>query len=78
MQRAISLLHVSPGGKNKCYRTLKIDLANDMTKGTDNFPKTMVETMQMLNDYKVSARQVQRKFPKYHPAVSANIILPSG
>jgi hypothetical protein len=38
-----------------------MDLANDMTKGTDNFPKTMVKTMQMLNDYKVSARQVQRQ-----------------
>ena len=38
-----------------------MDLANDMTKGTNNYPKTMVETMQMLNDYKVSARQVQRQ-----------------
>ena len=48
------------GSDNGWYRSLKIDLANNMTKGTDNFPKTMVEMMQMLNDYRVPARQMQR------------------
>ncbi len=28
-----------------------------MTKGTDNYPKTIVETTRLLNDYKVPARQ---------------------
>ncbi len=27
---------------NSRYHQLKVDLSNDMTKGTDNFPKTMV------------------------------------
>ena len=48
------------GSDNDWYRSLKIDLANNMTKGTDNFPKTMVETMRMLNNYRVPARQMQQ------------------
>ncbi len=32
-------------------RSGKVDLSNNMTKGTDNYSKTMVETMRMLTDY---------------------------
>jgi hypothetical protein len=39
------------GADNSRYHQLKVDLSNDMTKGTDNFPKTMVETTRILNDY---------------------------
>ena len=38
------------------YGPLKTELANDMTKGQDNYPKTMVEAARLLNDYKVSVR----------------------
>ncbi len=33
------------GANNGRYFQLKVDLSNDMTKGTDNYPKTIVETM---------------------------------
>jgi hypothetical protein len=33
------------------YFQLKVDLSNDMTKGTDNYPKTIVETLRLLTDY---------------------------
>ena len=39
------------GADNSRYSQLKVDLSNDMTKGTDNFPKTIVETMCLLTDY---------------------------
>jgi hypothetical protein len=42
------LLH---GADNGRYYQFKVDLSNNMTKGTDNYPKTMVETMRMLTDY---------------------------
>ena len=38
------------------YGPLKTELANDMTKGQDNYPKTMVEASRLLNDYKVATR----------------------
>ena len=38
------------------YGALKTELANDMTKGQDNYPKTMVEAARLLNDYKVATR----------------------
>ena len=38
------------GADHTRYHTLKNDLSNDMTKGTDNFPKTLVEAIRMLND----------------------------
>ena len=44
------------GADNMRYYTLKRDLSNDMTIGTDNFLKTLVEAIRMLNDYKVPAR----------------------
>ncbi len=36
---------------NSQYYQFKVDLSNDMTKGTDNYPKTTVETMRMLTNY---------------------------
>jgi hypothetical protein len=42
------LLH---GTNNSQYFQLKVDLSNDMTKGTDNYPKTIVETLCLLTDY---------------------------
>jgi len=36
---------------NGRYFQLKVDLSNDMTKGTDNYPKTIVETVRLLTDY---------------------------
>jgi hypothetical protein len=39
------------GADNGRYFQLKVDLSNDMTKGTDNYPKTIVETMRLLTDY---------------------------
>ncbi len=47
---------------NSCYYQLKTDLSNDMTKGIDNFPKTMVDTMHLISDYKVPPR-LQRAQP---------------
>jgi hypothetical protein len=38
------------GADNSRYFQLKVDLSNDMTKGTDNYPKTIVETMRLLTD----------------------------
>jgi hypothetical protein len=35
---------------------LKIDLANSMTMKQDKFPKTMVETQGLFNDYKTPPR----------------------
>jgi hypothetical protein len=51
------------GSDNSRYYQLKTDLANDMTKGTDNYPKTIVETTRLLNDYKVPARQQRVRDP---------------
>ncbi len=39
------------GTDNSRYFQLKVDLSNDMTKGTDNYPKTIVETLRLLTDY---------------------------
>ncbi len=39
------------GADNGRYYQFKMDLSNDMTKGTDNYPKIMVETVRMLTDY---------------------------
>jgi hypothetical protein len=51
------------GSDNSRYYQLKTDLANDMTKGTDNYPKTIVETTRLLNNYKVPARQQRIRDP---------------
>ena len=39
------------GAENGRYFQLKVDLSNDMTKRTDNYPKTIVKTMHLLTDY---------------------------
>ena len=39
------------GFNNGLYYQFKLHLLNDMTKGTDNFLKTMVETIRILADY---------------------------
>lgn len=38
------------------YGALKTKLANDMTKGQDHYPKTVVEATRLLNDYRVNPR----------------------
>ena len=39
------------GTDNSQYHQFKVDLSNNMTKGTDNYLKMMVETMHMLTNY---------------------------
>jgi hypothetical protein len=39
------------GADNGQYFQLKVDLSNDTTKGTNNYPNTIVETMRLLTDY---------------------------
>jgi hypothetical protein len=51
------------GSDNSRFYQLKTDLANNMTKGQDNFLKTIVETMHFLNDQKVPVRQECIKDP---------------
>jgi hypothetical protein len=38
------------------YYQLKTDLTNNMAKGRNDFPKTIVEVVQLLNNYKVPTR----------------------
>jgi hypothetical protein len=45
------------GFDNRRFYQLKTDLANDMTKGQDNFLKTIVKTTHLLTYYKVPARR---------------------
>jgi hypothetical protein len=44
------------GADQSRYSKLKDDLLNNMTKGVNNFPKTMVNTLQLMSEYKVPAR----------------------
>jgi hypothetical protein len=44
------------GSDNSHYYQLKTNLSNNMTKGMDNFPKTMVDTMRLISDYTVPPR----------------------
>ncbi len=44
------------GADNGWYFQLKVDLSNNTTKGTDNFPKTIVETMHLLTNYMAPPR----------------------
>jgi hypothetical protein len=46
------------GSDNSRFYQVKTDLQNDMTKGTDNYPKTIVETTCLLSEYKVPPRHV--------------------
>ncbi len=38
------------GSDNSRFYQLKTDLANNMTKGQDNFPKTVIEMTLLLNN----------------------------
>ena len=62
-REAYLLCKILRGSDNSRYYQLKTNLANDMTKGQDNYPKTIVETTRLLNDYKVLARQQCVKDP---------------
>jgi hypothetical protein len=44
------------GADQSRYSKLKDHLLKNMTKGVDNFPKTMVETLQLMSNYKAPAR----------------------
>ncbi len=44
------------GADNGRYYKLKDDLANNMALGQDNYPKTIVKTTRLLNDYRVPPR----------------------
>ncbi len=44
------------GADNGWYFQLKIDLSNDMMKGTNNFLKTIVKTMRLLTSYMAPPR----------------------
>ncbi len=46
------------GSDNSRFYQVKTNLQNGMTKGTNNFPKTVVETTRLLSDYKVPPRHV--------------------
>jgi hypothetical protein len=51
------------GSDNSRFYQVKTDLQNDMMKGTDNFPKTVVQTTRLLSDYKVPPRHVRAREP---------------
>ena len=51
------------GADNIRYYQLKTDLSNAMTMGTDKFPKTIVETMHLLTDYKAPPRLQRAREP---------------
>jgi hypothetical protein len=51
------------GSDNTKFYQLKIDPANSITMGQDQFPKTIVETQHLLNDYKMPPRQHHIKEP---------------
>ncbi len=54
---------IPQGSDNSRFYQEKTDLANNMMKGQDNFPKTIIKTMHLLNDYKVPSRQQRIKDP---------------
>jgi hypothetical protein len=47
----LPLVHVVHGADKSLYYQLEVDLSNNMTKGTNNFCKTMVKTMHILTNY---------------------------
>jgi hypothetical protein len=57
------LCMILQGSDNSRFYQLKTDLTNDMTKGQNNFPKTIVKTMHLLYNYKVPARQQHIRDP---------------
>jgi hypothetical protein len=64
LKKALAVCHDSylscmilQGSDSSRFYQLKTDLANNMIKGQDNFPKTIIKTTHLLNKYKVLARQ---------------------
>jgi hypothetical protein len=51
------------GSDNSRFYQVKTDLQNDMTKGTNNFTKTVVQTTCLLSNYKVPPRHVCAREP---------------
>jgi hypothetical protein len=51
------------GSDNSRFYQVKTNLQNDMMKGTDNFPKTVVQTTHLLSNYKVPPRHVCAQEP---------------
>jgi hypothetical protein len=48
---------------NSRFYQVKTNLQNDMTKGTNNFPKTVVQMTRLLSNYKVPPRHVHAHEP---------------
>ncbi len=57
------LYMILQGSDNSRFYQLKTDLANNMTKGQDNFPKTIVKTTHILNNHKVPTSHQRVKDP---------------
>jgi hypothetical protein len=51
------------GSDNSRFYQVKTNLQNDMTKGTNNYPKTVVKTTRLLSEYKVPPRHVRARQP---------------
>jgi hypothetical protein len=51
------------GSDNSRFYQVKTNLQNDITKGTDNYPKTVVKTTCLLSEYKVPPRHVCARQP---------------
>ncbi len=51
------------GSDNSRFYQAKTFLQNDMTKGTDNFPKTVLQMTCLLSNYKVPPRHVRAREP---------------
>jgi hypothetical protein len=51
------------GSDNSRFYQVETDLQNNMTKGTNNFPKTVVQTICLLSNYKVPPRHVRAQEP---------------
>ncbi len=58
-QECYLLCMILHGANNSRYFQLKNNLFNDMTKGADNFPKTIVETMLLLTNCNAPPRLQQ-------------------
>jgi hypothetical protein len=51
------------GADNSRYFQLKVNLSNDMTKGTDSLPKTIVDTVRLLTNYMAPPRLQRARGP---------------
>ncbi len=48
---------------NSRFYQVKTNLQNDMTKGTKNYPKTVIKMTRLLSEYKVPPRHVRARQP---------------